>query len=140
MAAIQFLEGKVLSLDLDANFKLEDTSDVGIESFGVEPKFFDDQPKFYNVLFLLSIITADSIKLELSYSASFKRDCAVDEEFRNSPFVFVNSPAIAYPFLRAIVSSILINCGYENTILPTINFQAWYNDEIKKEIDTDPDL
>lgn len=66
-------------------------------------------------------------KLNVEYSAIFELDEDVNQEFMDSMFPKVNAPAIAYPYLRAFISIILLNAGYDPIILPSINFQAIAN-------------
>lgn len=56
------------------------------------------------------------------YVAYFKTEEVIDKEFLTHPFALVNAPAIGYPYFRAFFSNLLLNAGYEPTILPTINF------------------
>ncbi|HEV2610623.1 MAG TPA: protein-export chaperone SecB [Noviherbaspirillum sp.] len=51
----------------------------------------------------------------------------VSDETLDSQFMKVNAPAIAYPYLRAFVSTVCINAGFKPSILPAVNFQAMYN-------------
>ena len=53
--------------------------------------------------------------------ALFKTELPIDEEFINSPFVQMNAPAIALPFLRSFISTISVNAGYNPIIIPSIN-------------------
>ncbi|RQM76325.1 hypothetical protein EHZ47_09115 [Aeromonas jandaei] len=75
----------------------------------------------------------EGIEFTMMYRAQFITDDVITDEFKESPFVFVNSPAIAYPFLRAYVSNVLLMSGYEPMMLPTINFQKLYKDKQAKD-------
>ncbi|MEZ8657737.1 protein-export chaperone SecB [Vibrio cyclitrophicus] len=70
-------------------------------------------------------------KLNVEYSAFFELDEDVNQEFMDSMFPKVNAPAIAYPYLRAFISTILLNAGYDPVILPSINFQAIANKSLQ---------
>ena len=49
-------------------------------------------------------------------------DGVVDEAFKASSFPKVNAPAIAFPYLRALVSTITLQAGLGPVMLPSINF------------------
>lgn len=52
----------------------------------------------------------------------FDSDIALPQTFKNSDFIKINAPAIAYPYLRAFISNLTLQSGYEPAILPTLNF------------------
>tara|TARA_A100000171_G_scaffold53095_1_gene76777 strand:- start:3296 stop:3685 length:390 start_codon:yes stop_codon:yes gene_type:complete len=52
----------------------------------------------------------------------FKLDDPITEEFKLSNFPKINGPAIAFPFLRAYISNLTLQSGYDPVILPSINF------------------
>jgi preprotein translocase subunit SecB len=54
--------------------------------------------------------------------ALFETSEEVNEEFVTSPFFKANAPAIAYPYLRAFISTFTLNSGIDPIILPTFNF------------------
>jgi len=64
----------------------------------------------------------DEFNLSIEYATKFLADDDIDEEFKESHFVKVNAPAIAYPFLRAYIGNFTLNSGFSPIILPTINF------------------
>lgn len=107
----------------------------GVEEFGVYSAFSNNDLHHYQVEFRMKTVSSDGALVNFKYLANFFREEKIDDDFKKSPFVYVNSPAIAYPYLRASVSSVLINSGLENIILPTINFQAMYNEEIKVDLE-----
>lgn len=49
-------------------------------------------------------------------------DGVVDEAFKASSFPKVNAPAIAFPYLRSLISTITLQAGLGPVILPSINF------------------
>lgn len=80
----------------------------------------------YAIIFSFStVLPSQSLRLELDYIAEFKSDQPLPEGFHDSHFANVNSPAIAFPYLRAFISNLLVSSGYNPLILPSINFQAW---------------
>lgn len=46
----------------------------------------------------------------------------ITEEFKASNFPKINAPAIAFPYLRAFISNLTLQSGFEAVILPSINF------------------
>lgn len=46
----------------------------------------------------------------------------VDEPEIYNSFVHVNAPAIAYPYLRAFISNIILQSGMAPIIIPPVNF------------------
>ncbi|WP_274804068.1 protein-export chaperone SecB [Pseudoalteromonas rhizosphaerae] len=139
--SIQFNGGRMTLLEIHASpsifsdFSNSKDSESGVEEFSVSSAFSDEDEHHYQVEFRMKIVSSDGALINLKYLANFSREEGIDDEFKKSPFLFVNSPAIAYPYLRASVSSVLINSGLENIILPTINFQAMYNEEIKPNLE-----
>ena len=71
--------------------------------------------------------------LELKYTAIFDLDDEITEEFRSGLFPKVNAPAIAYPFMRTFLSNTLLNAGFEPIMLPSVNFQAIANENLKAD-------
>lgn len=61
-----------------------------------------------------------SLALEMAFV--FETDTIIDESFKESPFLKINAPAIAFPYIRAYVSNITLQSGYDSIILPSINF------------------
>lgn len=53
----------------------------------------------------------------------------ITDEFKKSNFPRVNAPAIAFPYLRAMVSTITLQAGLKAVILPSINFASREDDE-----------
>lgn len=46
----------------------------------------------------------------------------ITDEFKESNFVRVNSPAIAFPFVRSFINTLTSNAGLNPVILPAYNF------------------
>ena len=60
--------------------------------------------------------------LNLQFVAVFGTEEAIDEEFKTSELVKINSLAIAFPFMRSFISTFTINSGIPSFILPAYNF------------------
>ncbi len=54
-------------------------------------------------------------------TAFFESEKELDEEAKNSDFIQLNSPAIAFPYLRSFVTTLTTLAGYIPVTLPTIN-------------------
>jgi len=68
------------------------------------------------------VIDNTFVDIKLISEAIFETNQAIDEEFLNSNFVRINSPAIAFPYLRSFISTLTINAGIPPIVLPAINF------------------
>lgn len=118
--------------------KVESFNFEGIESPPQEDmfklSFFNAYNESYFVVkFDISLESKEGFSLSLSYVAYFEADSDLDDDFKKSHFPKVNAPAIAYPFLRSFISTLVVNSGYGAVILPTINFQALSEEPIKDE-------
>lgn len=84
-------------------------------------KNINDNQEFV-VIFDFSLYSDKGYQMNLKHSFTFECDEDLDEDFWNGNFHKVNAPAIAYPYLRAFVSTILLNAGLESVYLPSVNF------------------
>ncbi|MBF0648243.1 MAG: protein-export chaperone SecB [Prevotella sp.] len=78
--------------------------------------------KEFVITFNIKVTDSSKFDLNIEYIAEFMTSDNVDDEFINSDFANINSPAIAYPFLRSFVSILALNAGYGSIYLPAINF------------------
>lgn len=60
-------------------------------------------------------------------------DGVVDEAFKASSFPKVNAPAIAFPYLRSLISTITLQAGLGPVILPSINFNRLIEEKDSSE-------
>jgi preprotein translocase subunit SecB len=99
----------------DSKYNLSHTpaysSDLDIEGFAIVFTFH-------------ALIPSQSIEVDISYIAEFATDSPISDEFKESNFPKVNAPAIAFPYLRAFISNLLLSSGFTPLILPSINFAA----------------
>lgn len=65
-----------------------------------------------------------SFPLRVSCAGLFSSTEEITEEFMQSSFVKISSPAILFPYLRAFVTTLTANAGYGPLVLPTFNFVA----------------
>lgn len=83
--------------------------------------FAEDNAKQFLIVFELVMNLGDAFSLEVTYLAEFEADEPIDEA-RDNKLLTVNAPAIAYPFLRAYIATVLLNSGLPPVMLPTFNF------------------
>ena len=82
---------------------------------------FDEEGKEYRVMFKGEFENS-LFNLNLQFVAVFCTEEAIDEEFKTSELVKINSLAIAFPFMRSFISTFTINSGIPSFILPAYNF------------------
>ncbi|MCC7467226.1 MAG: protein-export chaperone SecB [Saprospiraceae bacterium] len=63
-------------------------------------------------------------KLKIKALAHFEASEKITESFSTSPLARINAPAIAFPYIRAFISNLTLNAGYNPVLLPTFNFVA----------------
>ncbi|WP_314288091.1 protein-export chaperone SecB [Capnocytophaga sputigena] len=91
--------------------------------------FNDEIDKEYIILFTGNFEN-ELFTLNIIFGAVFGTSETIDEDFKESDFVKINSPAIAFPFLRSFISNLTLNAGLSPFILPAYNFA-----KIKEETD-----
>ncbi|WP_315100997.1 protein-export chaperone SecB [Capnocytophaga sputigena] len=91
--------------------------------------FNDEIDKEYIILFTGNFEN-ELFTLNVIFGAVFGTSESIDEDFKESDFVKINSPAIAFPFLRSFISNLTLNAGLSPFILPAYNFA-----KIKEETD-----
>ena len=83
--------------------------------------FPENNSKEFGVGFQIEIYDENfNISLEMAFL--FQVDENVTNDFRDSDFVKINAPAIAFPYLRSYVSNLTLQSGFSPIILPSINF------------------
>ena len=102
----------------------------GIKKFEYGPGL-PEQGKDYSIIFKMLIATDCGHEIDVEFHAFFETEQELTEDEKTSKFVLINSPAIAYPYLRAYISNVCLLSGYSPVILPTLNFQQMYNDKQK---------
>lgn len=117
---LQLVNTKILNVSLKRLGK-KDTKRKKKFGLNVGNLFNPDNPKAFAVVFKL---TLDNPEYDLSVNAVhwFEAEKEITEEFKLSDFPSINAPAIAFPFLRAYVSNLTLQSGYEPAILPSLNF------------------
>jgi len=108
------------------SFRIESSEAVqdGDMKFSYSQGYFEEDSKLFSIRFDLLLGIEAGKELAIAYDAFFECDEAIDAEFKNSHFPRVNAPAIAFPYLRAFISTVTLNAGYPVIMLPSWNFQA----------------
>jgi preprotein translocase subunit secB len=86
-----------------------------------EPIFKEGIDNEYFILFK-GVFENEIFDLEIEFVAIFGTSEAIDDNFKKSTFVKINSPAIAFPYLRSFISTLTLNAGLPPLILPAYNF------------------
>ncbi len=114
---IQLIGSKVESLSLSKS-----DEDIEQMDFSVRSGFSKEMQTSFVIIFNLKLKVDDAYILAIEHVSQFEASEDIGDEEKESHFFSINAPAIAYPFLRAFVSNILLSSGHEPVILPTINF------------------
>ncbi len=89
--------------------------------FEISP--YPGNSRIYQILFNVSVKNEDTnFNLDVVSVAYFESNIDIDEHFLNSVFTKVNSPAIAFPFVRSFINTLTSNAGFHPVILPAYNF------------------
>ncbi|GAB1350126.1 hypothetical protein MASR1M107_23410 [Ignavibacteriales bacterium] len=79
--------------------------------------------RVYQVMFTIKVEDEKTkLNLEVESVAYFESNNDIDDTFMNSGFIKVNSPAIAFPFVRSFINTLTTNAGFNPVILPAFNF------------------
>jgi preprotein translocase subunit SecB len=116
---ISFVDTRVTRL----NFELNETE--GSEGNNLKLSFTSAFTELDNREFLIIFsieLTGIEFNLSAEYAARFATDEDIDDNFKESNFVKINAPAIAFPYLRAYIGNLTVNSGFQPVVLPTINF------------------
>ena len=106
------------------SFKRKHSNEPTLETeVSISPyvNFDDEQEQVYMVMFDGKFENS-LFNLNLQFVAVFGTEEAIDEEFKTSELVKINSLAIAFPFMRSFISTFTINSGIPSFILPAYNF------------------
>ena len=106
-----------LNFSINHNVERENNSfDLSTANF-----FPEKEPKSFGIVFEIDV---KDIKFDLHIEAIFffSLDADINEEFKISAFPKINAPAIAFPFLRAYISNLTLQSGFDPVVLPSINF------------------
>ncbi len=80
------------------------------------------QKDVFSISFDVSVRHPNELFLEATCVAWFQSSELIPEEIRDSPFFNINAPAIAFPYLRSIISMVTLTSGFNPVLLPSVNF------------------
>lgn len=107
------------------NYNAVNTSEQVDIELGVASSFSDNDSKSYLIKIIVKIKSkTDDFRLECNAVGRFVTSEDIDDEFKMSHFVKINSPAILYPFVRSYINTITTNSGFSPIILPSVNFST----------------
>ncbi len=117
---IQLQNWKVqrLSFELLGENQKREESSFGIKKGQIFP---GEDKKSFVIVFEIDLKDKD-FDLNFESAFVFSLDDEITEEFKFSDFPKINAPAIAFPYLRAYISNLTLQSGFEPRILPSINF------------------
>ncbi len=117
---IQLNNWKVQKLNFDLLEENRSKEDISF-ALKVGQIFPDDEKKNFIILFEIEL-KDKSFDLDLETAFIFSLDKKITEEFKISDFPKINAPAIAFPYLRAYISNLTLQSGFDPVMLPSINF------------------
>lgn len=115
---------KNLNFSCDQTTSKEDQNQEELKlDINVKSAFKNENKNTYLIFIQLKVQDViQSLNIECEAVGVFLTDKPIDEDFKESPFVRVNSPAILFPYLRSYITTITANSGLSPIILPSINF------------------
>lgn len=115
---------KVDSLDKNITEKLQ--TSINFNSVIIKDEAFNK----FSVHFLLNLKNKN-FDLTVNSVAIFLTDIKLDSNFIDSDFCNINAPAIAFPYIRAYISNLTLNSGFNPIILPSFNFVNLHKEKNK---------
>lgn len=104
------------------NFTMvEDEREENSFSLKVGQVFPENEKKQFVIIFDIDLQDKD-FDLVFQVAFVFSTEEEINEDFKFSDFPKINAPAIAFPFIRAYISNLTLQSGFEPVILPSINF------------------
>ena len=130
---IQLKEWKVkhLSFKIKENLKPKKSNN---NSFNLALGLFfpEDNNKEFGIGFQIKIKDEEfNILTEIVFL--FEIDNEIDDTFKESGFITINAPAIAFPYVRSYISNLTLQSGFSPIILPSVNFVKLANEKLDKK-------
>ncbi len=116
---IQLKSWEVKNLNFEAVNEKRDMKQTFRFSCGNGLSETDDKMFFVGFRVVLNNPMYD-LRLEMQFS--FEVDEPLTKDFMKSPFLKINAPAIAFPYLRSYISNLTMQSGYDAVMLPSVNF------------------
>lgn len=119
---IQLKEWKVKNLSFKINdIKIEKKTKKNSFNLSMGHFFSEENSKEFGIGFRINIKDEEfNILMEMVFL--FELDEDVDEKFKQSDFLTINAPAIAFPYVRSYISNLTLQSGFSPIILPSVNF------------------
>ena len=118
---IQLKDWKVKNLSFEMKDPNVNENDTNTFSFKHAPSFSTEESQEFIIGFQVNL-NNDNYNIKLEIIFLFEGDEVIDECFQNSPFVKINAPAIAFPYVRSYVSNLTLQSGFPPAMLPSVNF------------------
>ena len=83
--------------------------------------FSEEDKRRFDLFFEINVKDTN-FDLDIIMLFIFELDDDITEEFKVSDFPKINAPAIAFPYLRAFISNVTLQSGFNPVMLPSINF------------------
>lgn len=115
---IQLESWRVQSMSFNLIEKDREENSFGLKTGQVYPE--DEKNKF--VIIFDVDLKDKNFDLIFETAFVFTLENEITEEFKVSDFPKINAPAIAFPYLRAYISNLTLQSGFEPVMLPSINF------------------
>lgn len=118
---IQFRNIQFTELVYQVTTEKQDVTKSLHTSFDIKSIFPDEAHRRFNIEFIIELKN-DLFHLKVKSIAHFTTEDPIDDAFKQSSFVKANAPAIAFPYVRAFISNLTLNSGYNPIVLPAVNF------------------
>lgn len=121
---VKFLGYRIhgVSFNVNENYSKKSEEEIKLD-ISVNSFLNEETKKGFFLNLQIKLHTSDnSFELVLNSRSAFETDEQIETSYLESPMVKVNAPAIVFPFLRAFITTVTTNAGYEPIILPPINF------------------
>lgn len=107
----------------EMTFSIVKNDDRKEDSFDLKTSqvFPEEDNRRFDLFFEIDVKDTD-FDLFIKMLFIFEIDDDITEEFKVSDFPKINAPAIAFPYLRALISNITLQSGFRPVMLPSINF------------------
>ncbi len=114
----------VISLHFDGTALMASTEFQVTHNIRPAIGFADGAPHNYGVRFVVEFSKDEHSTpfMQLVAEGEFSTDVEIDEKFKKSLLVTLNSPAIVFPYIRSFITMFTSSAGYTPIILPTLNF------------------
>lgn len=119
---IQLKEWKVKNLSFKINdIQIEKKTKKNSFNLSMGHFFSEENSKEFGIGFRINVKDEEfNILMEMVFL--FELDENVDEKFKQSDFLTINAPAIAFPYVRSYISNLTLQSGFSPIILPSVNF------------------